>query len=186
MVFTMGLWIAANLSAQSTWTMDKAHAKLGFSITHMMVSDVEGNFKSFDVKVTSVKDDMIDAKIELTADISSINTEIEARDKHLKSADFFDAEKFPTLTFKSTEFKQVEGKKYKLTGNLTMHGITRWVTLDVKFNGTTTNPMNKKMVAGFKITGTLKRSDFGIGAGTSTNILSDEVEIDANIEISKD
>jgi polyisoprenoid-binding protein YceI len=127
----------ATVSAQSVWTSDKAHAKLGFSITHMMVSEVEGAFKNFDVKVTSTNDNFEGAQVELSADISSINTDNDARDKHLKTADFFDAEKFPVLVFKSTELKKVDGKMYKLTGNLTLHGVTRWVTLDVKLNGTT-------------------------------------------------
>jgi polyisoprenoid-binding protein YceI len=152
----------------------------------MMVSDVEGSFKIFDVKVISSNDDFKDAQIELSADISSINTDNDARDKHLKTADFFDAEKFPTLTFKSTEFKQVEGKNYKLTGNLTMHGVTRWISLDVKFNGKIINPNSQKTIAGFKITGTLKRSDFGIGKSMPEAAISDEIEINANMEITKE
>jgi polyisoprenoid-binding protein YceI len=182
----LSLAFTLSVVAQSTWTLDKAHAKLGFGITHMMVSEVEGAFKSFDVKVTSTKGDLTDSKIELTADATSISTDNDDRDKHLKNADFFDVEKFPTLTFKSTEFKQVDGKKYKLTGNLTMHGATRWVTLDVKFNGTTIHPYSKKTVAGFKITGTLKRSDFGIGTKFGDAMLSDEVELDVNVELVKD
>jgi len=171
--------------AQSVWTVDKSHAKLGFSITHLTVSEVDGDFKSFDAKITSSKDDFSDAVIELTAEVASINTENADRDKHLKGPDYFDAEKFPTLTFKSKSFKKVDGKNYKLVGDLTLHGVTKTVELDVKFNGTTTHPYTKKTIAGFKITGVVKRTDFGIGAGTPAAVLGDEVTLNANAEFVK-
>lgn len=173
-------------SFAQTWSLDKSHAKLGFSIVHMKISDVEGSFKSFDVKVTSSKADFSDASIELTADVNSINTENESRDKHLKSPDFFDAEKYPTLSFKSTSIKKVKGNMYALTGNLTMHGVTKPVLLNVTFNGSTENPMSKKQVAGFKIAGLLKRTNFDIASSTPNAMLSDDVKLVANVEIVKD
>jgi polyisoprenoid-binding protein YceI len=185
MLFLAGAFAATALSAQS-WTLDKSHAKLGFSITHMMVSDVEGNFKSFDVKLQSANEDFTDAKIELTADINSINTDNEGRDKHLRGADFFDAEKYPTLSFKSKSFKKVDTNKYVLGGDLTMHGVTKEVTLYVTLRGTTVHPYNKKTVAGFKVNGTLKRSDFGVGSGTPEAVLGDEITISSNLELTKD
>src|SRR5687768_7128433 len=109
----IALIVIAGSSFAQTWTLDKAHSKLGFGVTHLMVSTVEGSFKTFDAKITSSKEDFSDAVIEATADVNSINTENEQRDKHLRGSDYFDAEKFPTLTFKSTSFKKVEGKKYK-------------------------------------------------------------------------
>jgi polyisoprenoid-binding protein YceI len=181
----IGLVLSVSIYSQDVWKLDKAHGKLGFGVTHMMLSEVEGMFKTFDVKVTTLKDDFTGAVIELTSDVSSIFTDNEARDKHLKSPDFFDAEKFQTLTFKSTELKKIDGKKYLLTGNLTMHGITRWIKLDVIFNGTAVNPNSKKTAAGFKITGTINRSDFGIGGNIPTGVVSQEVEINANVEIIK-
>ena len=117
--------------------------------------------------------------------MNSINTDVEPRDKHLKSADFFDAEKMPTLSFKSTSFKKVKGKDYKMTGDLTMHGVTKPVTMNVVLNGTTTNPMSKKEMAGFKITGVVKRSDFGIGASMPDAMLSENVTLRINTEFSK-
>ena len=168
-----------------TWSLDKAHAKLGFTITHLMVSDVEGTFKNFDITLTSSKEDFSDAAISLTADVNSINTDNEKRDGHLKSPDFFDAAKYPTLSFKGTSFAKVSGKNYKLTGDLTMHGVTKSVTLDVIYNGTITHPMTKKLVAGFKVSGTFKRSDFGIGGSMPAAVLSDEVNLIANIEVTK-
>jgi polyisoprenoid-binding protein YceI len=167
-----------------TWNLDKAHAKLGFTVTHLMVSDVEGSFKSFDATLTSSKEDFTDAVITLTADVNSINTDNDKRDAHLKSPDFFDAAKFPTLSFKSKSFTKVDGKNYKLTGDLTMHGVTKTVTLDVVYNGTIIHPMSKKPVAGFKISGTFKRSDFGVGAAM-TGMVSDEVKLIGNAEFDK-
>jgi polyisoprenoid-binding protein YceI len=150
-----------------------------------MVSSVEGNFKSFDAKITSSKADFSDAVIELTADVASIDTDSEKRDEHLKSADYFDVAKFPTLAFKSTSFKKVSEKKYKLVGNLTLHGVTKSVELDATLNGTAVHPYTKKTIAGFKVTGVIKRSDFGISPGTPTSALSDEVELNANAEFEK-
>jgi polyisoprenoid-binding protein YceI len=175
--------LIAGVATAQNWSLDKAHSKLGFGVTHLLVSEVEGNFNAFDAKITSKTDDFSDAVIELSADVNTINTNNEGRDKHLKSADFFDAEKFNTLSFKSKSFTKVEGKKYKLTGDLTMHGITKTVTLDVVFNGTAVHPYNQKTIAGFKVTGTFKRSDFGVGSASPA--LSDEVEIKANTEFVK-
>ena len=176
--------MASLTTFDQTWNLDKAHAKLGFSIKHLMVSDVEGGFKSFDATLTSSKEDFTDAVISLTADVNSINTDNEKRDAHLKSADFFDAAKYPTLSFKSKSFTKVSDKNYKLTGDLTMHGITKTVTLDVVYNGTITHPMSKKLVAGFKISGTFNRSDFGVGEAM-TGMLGDEVTLIANAEFIK-
>ena len=122
----------------------------------------------------------------LTADVNTIDTDNEQRDGHLKNADFFDAAKFPSLTFKSTSIKKVADKKFKLVGDLTLHGVTKSVTLDLTLGGTGVHPYTKKTIAGFKATGTLKRSDFGIGAGTPSSAVSDEVELTANGEFSKD
>lgn len=177
--------VAASTTFAQTWNLDKSHAKLGFSVTHLLVSDVDGSFKNFDVKVTSSKEDFSDAVIELTADVNSVNTDNEQRDTHLKSADFFDASKYSTLTFKSKSIKKVGDKKYKVTGDLTLHGITKQVELDVTLNGTTVHPYNKKTVAGFKITSTIKRSDFKVGDGTPNAVVSDEVTLTSNIEIVK-
>ncbi len=168
----------------TTWSLDKAHAKLGFTVTHLAVSEVEGWFKKFDATVTSSKDDFSDAVVEMSADVNSINTENDQRDTHLKSPDFFDAAKFGTLTFKSKSFKKVKDNLYKITGDLTMHGVTKSVELDA-IARTGVHPMTKKNIAGFKISGTLKRSDFAIGASMPTAMLSDEIIIIANAEFAK-
>jgi len=178
------LSFAFKQTTQGTWAVDKAHAKLGFTIRHMAVSDVEGWFKNFDAKITSSKDDFSDAVVELTADVNSINTDNDKRDTHLKSPDFFDATKYPSLSFTSKTFKKVSDKNYKITGDLTLHGITKPVELDAVCN-IGTHPMSKKTIAGFKVTGTIKRSDFGIGGSMPTTMLGEEVSIIANTEFVK-
>lgn len=186
LVFTIAALLTVSAANAQTWAVDKAHSKVGFSVTHLMLSEVDGNFKTFDAKIISAKPDLSDAMIELTADINSINTENDRRDGHLKSPDWFDAAKYPTLTFKSTSFKKVDGKKYSLTGDLTMHGVTKPVTLDAVLTGPVTmeNPRGKQEKAGLKISGTLKRSDFGVGS-SSTAVVSEEVEIKAAGEFVK-
>ena len=187
---TLALTVATlfTLSATyaQTWTADKAHAKVGFTVTHLMLTEVDGNFKMYDAKFTASKPDLSDAVIELTADVNSINTDNDRRDTHLKSPDYFDAARFPTLTFKSTSFKKVEGKKYQLTGDLTMHGVTKPVTFDAVLTGPVTmeGRGGKQEKAGLKISGTIKRSDFGVGSST-TAVVGDEIELKANGEFVK-
>lgn len=185
-VFTVTALLTLSTTYAQTWAVDKAHSKVGFTVTHLMLTEVDGNFKAYEAKMTEAKPDLSDAVIELTADINSIYTENDRRDTHLKSPDFFDAAKFPTLTFKSTSFKKVEGKKYKLTGDLTMHGVTKPVTLDAVLSGPVTmdSPRGKQEKAGLKLSGMLKRSDFGVGS-SSTAVVSDEVELKATGEFAK-
>jgi len=186
---TTGLLIAASLVAgaavaQTNWSVDKVHSHLGFAVSHMTVSETTGAFDTFDAKISSKNDDFSDAIVELKAEAGSINTGDPNRDKHLKGPDFFDVEKFNALTFKSKTFTKVKDKKYKVTGDLTLHGVTRSVTLELTFNGTYNNNDNKT-IAGFKVSGTLKRSDFSIGANIPTAVVGDEVNILVNAEFVK-
>jgi len=178
------LMLFAVTAFSQTWVSDVAHSRLGFTISHLMISHVTGNFKQFEVKASTSKADYSDLKVDLTAQIASINTDQEQRDNHLKGDDFFDAQKYPTLTFKSTGLKNVKGNQYKLTGNLTMHGVTKTVMLDVVFEGKVTNPMNKKDIAVFTIKGVLKRLDFGIGSKYAAAVVGDDVTLDASVEFS--
>jgi polyisoprenoid-binding protein YceI len=183
---TAAFLFTAGASFAQTWNWDKAHSQLNWSVIHMTINDIAGTFTSVDAKFTSSKDDFSDATIELTADVNSISTGVEQRNNHLKSADFFDAAQFGTLTFKSTSFKKAGGKNYKLAGDLTLHGVTKPVVLDVVFNGTVVNPQSKKTVAGFKITGTIKRTDFNIAPSFPSTGVSDDVKLNANAEFVKD
>ena len=166
----------------SVWTNDAAHSQLFFTVTHLGINDVSGTFDDFTVSVESAKPDFSDAVFNLTAKTSSINTRVEARNNHLKSADFFDVEKYPELSFTSTGIKPAGENKYKLTGDLTIHGVTKTVTVDLWYRGQTTNPMSSKLTTSFQIDGTIKRSDFEVGGKFPEAIVSDEVRIVANGE----
>jgi polyisoprenoid-binding protein YceI len=186
LLFAVGLFLQISSIAQTTtWKNDKMHSKLQFSVTHHLISDVDGLFRNFDVTLTANKPDFSDAIFELSADAASINTDVEMRDNDLKSANFFDVANYPKITFKSTSIKPDGQNKYKLTGNLTMHGVTKVVTMDLWYRGTKENPNSRKNNAGFKLRGVLKRSDFTIGSKTPTVLVSDEVEIEADGEFAQ-
>ena len=177
----VALLLVTTIFAQKTYTLDKFHSRVGFSATHFGISHVEGNFKTFDATLQANKEDLTDAVITFSADVNSINTDVEYRDNDLKSAGYFDATKFPTLSFMSTSFKKVIGKKYTLAGNMTIHGVTKPVMFNVLYNGTAVTAM-KKPTAGFTITGIIKRSDFGIGGSPLTSGIGNEIELRSNVE----
>lgn len=171
--------------SDSAWKNDKAHSELLFTVTHLGISDVTGSFTDFDATITSSKEDFSDAVFTLSAKTSSVNTRVEMRDNHLKSADFFDAEKFPTLDFKSTKLTPAGKGKFKVSGNLTLRGVTKPVSLELTYRGTVENPMSKKPTAGFQATGVIKRSEFGFGSKFPAPMISDEVRLVANGEFQK-
>lgn len=166
--------------AQNTYTLDKNHARLSFTAKHMGISFVDGIFEKFDATLVSSKDDFSDAQIEMTADVKSINTEVEMRDNDLRD-NWFEVSKYPDLTFKSTVFKKITGNKYVLAGNITIHGVTKPITFAVVYNGKAQSPFSKKYSCGFTITGKLKRSDFGIGHETIPTV-SDVIDLKSNVE----
>lgn len=147
--------------AQSNWAIDKSHSKIGFSVAHLVISEVEGRFKDFDASIVSSNDNFEEAQINFSANIASINTDDEKRDDHLKGDDFFNAEKFPKLTFKSKSFKKIDDKNYKLIGDLTIKDVTKEVELDVKYNGTIKDPWGNTK-AGFVLNGVINRFDYNL------------------------
>lgn len=167
------------------WKNDPAHSGLQFTVTHLGINDITGTFNDFSVTVHTEKPDFSDAVFELSAKTASIDTRVEARDTHLKSADFFDAAKYPTLTFKSTGIEQESWNKFKLTGDLTMHGVTKSVTMDLLYKGKVENPMTKKQTVGFQLTGSLKRSDFKVGEKFGEAMVSNVVRIKADGEFTQ-
>ena len=171
--------------AQTTWVNDKAHSKVQFSITHLAVSDVDGVFNDFSATIVAAKPDFSDAKFNVTINTASVNTGSDPRDGHLKSPDFFDVAAFPTLTFVSTGITTTSPSHYKVAGTLTLHGVSKPVVFDLVYRGTITNPMSKADDAGFKLTGVIKRSDFGFGSKFGQPMLGDEVTITANGEFGK-
>ncbi|WP_426670466.1 YceI family protein [Mucilaginibacter sp. McL0603] len=179
--------LAFKSTTPSSWTADTVHSRLGFTIKHLGIADFSGRFDTYEVKITANDaTDFSDAVVEMSGDIASINTANETRNKHLKSADFFDADQFPKFTFKSTSFKKSAKNEYTVSGQLAMHGVTKEVTLKAIHVGNTTNPMSKKETSVFKVTGTFKRSDFGIGASFPEAMLSDLVALNADLELAKD
>jgi polyisoprenoid-binding protein YceI len=180
-IFILGAALlgTVTLNAQ-TYKCDAAHSSLGFIITHLKISELPGAFKKFDAKMTATKEDFSDAVVELNAETNSVYTGNDGRDKHLTSADFFDAEKNPTLTFKSTEFKKEKGKMYKVTGDLTFHGVTKPVTLEAEYKGKTVNRGSDVYV--WKIHGKIKRSDFGIAPNMPNDAVDDVVNLNADLE----
>lgn len=178
-------FLSTTTFAQTTWKVDPAHTQVSFGITHMGISEVEGRFNKFDGSIVASKDDFSDAKYQMTIEVPSIDTGIEMRDNHLKNADFFDAEKYPKMTFKSTSSKKVGNNKYKVTGDLSFHGVTKPVTLDVWYRGTVENPQNGDVISGFAISGEVKRSDFNLGPDFPEAVLSDTVVLDIDGEFKK-
>ncbi|HKC67109.1 MAG TPA: YceI family protein, partial [Bacteroidia bacterium] len=146
--------------------------------------DIDGSFKTFDAKFTSAKEDFSDAVFEFTADVNSINTDNDKRDGHLKSPDFFDVAKFPTLTFKSKTVKKVADNKYTIIGDMTMHGVTKTVSFDAVIRSGV-NPMSKKTVVGVKVSGTVNRPMFGLGEKMPDAMLSENVIVRGSAEFSK-
>lgn len=172
---------STTLFGQKTYTLDKYHAKVGFSALHFGISHVEGNFKIIDATLNSKKADFADAIITFTADVNSINTDVEYRDNDLKSVNYFDAVKFPTIDFKSISFKKLAGKNYRLSGNITIHGVTKPAVFNVIYNGQAVTAM-KKPTVGFTITGTINRLDFGVGGPVITSGISNKIELRSNVE----
>lgn len=142
------------------WTIDAAHSEIGFSVKHMMISKVKGSFTSFDATVEANEEDLNDALIDFKIDVASINTNNTDRDNHLRSADFFDAETFPHITFKANDIVK-KGDEYELTGDITIKDVTRPATFEVEYGGKGINPWGVEVVA-FSAEGKVNRKDFGL------------------------
>lgn len=181
--FTLLIASVSVFAQTTTWTVDPYHSKLGFTVTHLGIADVPGHFDSYDVTINASKADFSDATVELIVQTNSINTRVEPRDNHLKSADFFDVEKYPTMTFKSKSIKKINEGKYSLSGDLSLAGVTKPVTVTMNYRGTTANPNAEGApVAGIQIVGEFKRSDFGFGSKFPAPMISDVVVIKADGE----
>jgi len=172
----------------ATWTIDIAHAQIGFKIKHLVISTVSGKFTSFEGKLEGDPEDLTKAKISFSADIDSINTGNEQRDGHLKSADFFDAANHPKLTFSSTTIEKKNDTEYKVSGDLTIRGTTKPITLNVEFGGIQNN-LYGQTVAGFEITGKIKRQDYGLIWSAVTEaggiVVAEDVKIAIDAEFVK-
>jgi polyisoprenoid-binding protein YceI len=183
-IFTIAT--AMTVQAQTNWTVDASHSNVKFSVVHMVVSETEGYFKAYNGKVVSNTPDFDGASIEFSVDVNSINTDNVDRDKHLMGDDFFNAEKYPKMNFKSVSFKKISGNKYELTGDLTIRDVTKRVKFDVTYGGTAKDPWGN-VKAGFKVKGKINRKEYNLKWSVLTEaggmVVSEEVDILMNIEL---
>jgi polyisoprenoid-binding protein YceI len=172
----------------STYKIDPMHSEITFKVKHLMITNVTGSFQEFDASMESAEENFSDAKINFSANVNSISTNNEQRDTHLKSADFFEAEKFPTLQFVSTSLVSKGGSDYVLNGDLTIKGNTKPVSLHVEFGGTMTDFYGQNK-AGFEINGKINRSDFGLTWSAVTEaggvVVSDEIKLNMAVQMVK-
>ena len=174
---------------KTNWVVDTAHSTVEFSIRHMMISNVKGTFNEFDAVIMGDPNDLTSATINFTIDAGSIDTRKEDRDNHLKSADFFDVENYPEITFKATDIQKKSGNNYNLTGDFSMHGVTKEVTFDTTFEGQSKGPAGNEM-AGFSAKTTISRAEFGLTWNSTLEtggvLVSDEVKINLEIQLQKE
>lgn len=171
--------------AKTTWNLDPTHSELQFKVKHLMVTNVTGGFPAISGTVEASDDSFSDAVVSFTADVSSITTNNEQRDGHLKGADFFEVEKYPSISFKSSNYNAADGK---ITGDLIIRDVTKPVTLDVDFGGTAKDPWGNEK-AGFSLTGKINRKDFGLTWNASLEtggvLVSEEVKLSAELQFVK-
>lgn len=169
----------------SNWILDKDHSEVEFRVKHMMISNIKGQFQEFDITLNVPNNDLTNASAEAVINTASVDTKNSQRDDHLRSGDFFDSEKFPKITFKSTKFEKVDDEDYKLTGDLTIQDTTKSIVLNVEYGGIAADPWGNQK-AGFSFNGKIKRSEFGLtwNAALETGgvMVSDEVRINGEIQ----
>jgi len=176
------------LAHADTWQIDSSHTSVEFTVRHMMISNVKGQFQKTTGTITANGNDPASAKIDVTIDASSVDTRVERRDAHLKSPDFLDVAKFPTITFKSTKVEAAGPNKWTMIGDLTIHGVTRPVVLDVEGSGSPIQVMGHTR-AGASATTKIKRSDFGLtwnkALETGGVLVGDDIAISIDLEAVK-
>lgn len=174
--------------ATTKWVVDAMHSELGFKIRHLMISNVSGSFKNFQIEAETEGHDFSTARVKATVDMGSINTNNDGRDAHLRNADFFEVEKHPELTFRSVKVEKIDNETFYLYGDLTMKGITKPVKLQVEHSSVTKDPWGGER-AGFTVTGKINRSDWGINFNsvleTGGLALGEEIKINSEIELVK-
>ncbi|WP_026310068.1 YceI family protein [Niabella aurantiaca] len=175
-IFSIQLW------AQTTWSADPMHSSINFTIRHMGISFVTGKFDKFQGTMESSKPDFTDAKIDFTVATASVNTGVAPRDKHLRTTDFFDAEKFSEMRFVSTGFKKRSGNRYTLKGNLTIKDVTKPVVLEAVYGGKTKNQMGKEVI-GFQTAIKINRFDYHILFDPTGQAVAKDVEVKIYLEL---
>ena len=180
-LFVLATSLSVAAFAQTKWTVDPMHSFVNFAVKHSGISFVDGSFKKFDGEIVAAKADLTDAKINFYAEVGSINTSVEMRDNHLKSDDFFHAEKYPKMTFVSTSFKKVKGNLYALTGQLTIRDVTKNVKFDVVYGGTAKDQQGNTK-AGFLATTKINRLDYNINYDPTGAGIAKDVNITLNLQ----
>ena len=184
-----GFFLTTGAGAQTTWSLDPSHSNVKFTVTHLVISEVDGSFRKFNGTLISAKPDFSDAQVTFAVDISSINTDNENRDNHLKSDDFFHAEQYPEMTFRSKSMQKTGENAYKLMGDLTIRNVTKSVTFDVTYGGTIVDPWGNTR-AGFKATATINRFDYNLKWNSLTEagslVVGSDVKITINAEFTKE
>ena len=174
--------------ATTKWVLDATHSEVQFKVKHLVISTVTGSFKQFEGEAETTGDSFEGAKVRFSAKIDSIDTNQEQRDEHLKSADFFDAATYPEMTFVSTSLTKEGEGEYKLIGDLTLHGVTKSVTLDVEYGGQA-GDFYGNTKAGFDVTGKINRKDFGLSWSGVTEagsiVVSEDVKLMASVQFAK-
>jgi polyisoprenoid-binding protein YceI len=174
-------------SVKTNWLIDPMHSEVHFKVKHLVISTVTGTFKSFEGSLETSSVDFEDASIQFSMDVNSIDTNQEQRDVHLKSADFFDADQFPKISFKSTSFKK-DGDDYALIGDLTIKNVTKQVKLNVEFGGVATDFYGNDK-AGFEVSGKISRKEFGLTWDGITEagaiVVGDDIKLSMNIQLGK-
>lgn len=183
-LFLVAISISVASFAQTKWTVDPMHSFVNFSVRHMGISFVDGSFNKFDGTVEAAKADLTDAKINFTVDVNSVDTRVEPRDNHLKTDDFFNAEKYPKMTFESTSFKKRKGNNYELNGKLTIRDVTKDVKFNVVFGGTTKDQQGNTK-AGFSANTTINRLDYNIKFDPTGMGVGKEIKISLNLEFAQ-
>jgi polyisoprenoid-binding protein YceI len=172
------------LAQASTWTADSAHSEVDFSVRHLGISNVHGRFGKIDATLTYNEADVSKSTVKATIDVTGVNTGVAFRDNDLKSATFFETEKFPTATFTSTSVAK-SGSILKVTGDLTVHGVTKPVVLEVEGPSAPVQGMDKKQHSGFSATTTINRLDFGLGAKYPDNIVGNKITLTIELDFAK-
>ena len=176
--------VALSASAQTTWNVDPFHSSVNFVIKHSGISFVPGKFEKFEGAMTASKADFTDASINFSVDINSINTSVDARDKHLRSADFFEAAKYPQMKFVSTSFKKKKGNNYELKGNLTIKDVTKPVTFRVVYGGSTKDQQGNDKI-GFWAFNTINRLDYNVSYDPTGLGIAKDVDIKIYLQFAK-
>ncbi|MDG1734310.1 MAG: YceI family protein [Crocinitomicaceae bacterium] len=167
-----------------TWSADVAHSNMGFKVSHKAISNTIGDFRDFDLVVTTPNDNFEDAKIKMIIETASINTANSSRDEHLRSEDFFDAERYPQIIFTSSSITAKNDNTYDVKGTLNMHGVEKELILNMTHNGSTTSRSGSEL-AGLYFSTIFKRSDFKIGVDMPNTVVADDILLNAEIEIVK-